>query len=89
MKGNAAPVRLIENPDYRDEEPQWSADGRYILFCRVSSSDQQTIWITRADGSDAQEVAGPLAADEFEGVAWFGYYGTIDWRNATDWRRAK
>jgi hypothetical protein len=78
---NPAPVRLTNDPRYRDEEPQWSADGSHLLFCRIDEESNQTVWLMQSDGTDLRQVAGPLDPDDADdpGLAWFGYYGTIDW----------
>jgi hypothetical protein len=96
-KGANAPKPLSSDPgdpSYRDEEPMWSADGKHILFCRMatdnSNDNRKTLWLMRADGTDAVQVAGPVYIDPGAlGVddSWFGYYGYIDWRCAFDWFR--
>lgn len=87
--GSPAPIALTSDDRYRDEKPQWSADGRRILFCRIDHARNQTVWLMRADGTAPVQVAGPLDPDNAEDpdLAWFGYYGTIDWRARLDWRR--
>jgi hypothetical protein len=85
--GNASPSALTRDQRYRDEEPQWSLDGRHILFCRIDNAGAQTVWLMRADGTDAVQVAGPLDCDP--SLAWFGYYGTINWRSRIDWHQAR
>jgi hypothetical protein len=89
--GAVAPTALTRDPHYRDEQPQWSSDGRYILFCRIDEARNRTVWVMRADGVGAEQVAGPLAAEDpgQPDMNWFGYYGTIDWKGLIDWHRAK
>jgi WD40-like Beta Propeller Repeat len=88
--GDGSPTALTRDERYRDEEPQWSSDGRHILFCRIDEARTQTVWLMRSDGSGARQVAGALAAGKpgDPGLAWFGYYGTIDWKDRIDWHRA-
>ncbi|HEV3197514.1 MAG TPA: hypothetical protein VGZ73_06390 [Bryobacteraceae bacterium] len=85
-----APRRLTNDDFYRDEEPMWSGDGRSILFGRIDSGNERTLWLTDVEGGRPIQVAGPLyartgltGADE----GWFGYYGYIDWRRMMDWHR--
>jgi len=55
-----------------------------------SNDNRKTLWLMRADGTDAVQVAGPVYIDPGAlGVddSWFGYYGYIDWRCAFDWFR--
>ena len=80
--------QLTRDDRSRDEEPMWSADGQHILFCRIDSADQKTIWAMREDGSDQRQIAGPLYTDPGflgdEGT-WFGFYAYIQWREMLDW----
>ena len=76
-------VKLTGDSRYRDEEPVWSADGQHILFCRMAHDNTKTLWLMRADGTDAVQLAGPLAGVD---DSWFGYYGYISWRDAFDTR---
>jgi hypothetical protein len=61
----------------------WSADGGHILFFRMAGDNARSLWLMRADGSEARPVAGSL---EGEG-SWFGYYGWVDWHGMFDWLR--
>jgi Tol biopolymer transport system component len=84
------PKQLTSDPHYRDEKPMWSANGKYLLFCRMDRDNQKTLWLMEAGGSDVRQVAGPLFIDPGPlGVdgSWFGYYGHIDWRRMFDWFR--
>jgi hypothetical protein len=74
--------QLTQDAGYRDEAPMWSSDGASILLCRMAADNAKSIWLMRADGSDARQIAGPLGGDD----SWFGYYGYIDWRSLFDWR---
>jgi dipeptidyl aminopeptidase/acylaminoacyl peptidase len=89
--GNAGPIALTRDERYRDEEPQWSWDGRHILFCRIDDARVQTVWLMGSDGAGAVQVAGPLDAGNGDDpdLAWFGYYGTIDWKSRIDWHGAR
>jgi len=83
-------TRLTNDSRYRDEEPMWSADGSRLLFCRIAEDDSKTLWLMKADGSEAARVAGPLYLDPGPlGVddSWFGYYGYIEWHDMFDWFR--
>jgi dipeptidyl aminopeptidase/acylaminoacyl peptidase len=58
--GLGHPVQLTNDSRYGDQNPVWSRDGKYILFVRTDEQESDTLWLMRADGSDAREVAGPL-----------------------------
>lgn len=86
----SAPNLLTSDERYRDEEPMWSADGRLILFGRIDSGNNKTLWLTAVGSGSLLQVAGPLYAKS--GLpggddGWFGYYGYIDWRSMVDWYR--
>ncbi|HKD07798.1 MAG TPA: hypothetical protein VKB79_18000 [Bryobacteraceae bacterium] len=88
--GNFRPTAVTHDERYRDEEPRWSSNGRYILFCRIDEGRNRTVWLMRSDGSGAAQVAGPLAAQDPAnlGMNWFGYYGTVRWKGLIDWRQS-
>jgi len=88
--GAARPTALTRDQRYRDEHPQWSSDGRHILFCRIDGARNRTAWLMRSDGSGARQLTGPLAPEDpgDPDMNWFGYYGTINWKGLIDWRRS-
>jgi hypothetical protein len=85
-----APKQLTDDSRYRDEKPMWSADGSRILFCRIDSGNNRTLWLMDSENASPAQVTGPLHANSGlpgEEGAWFGYYGYIDWRAMVDWSR--
>ena len=81
MAANGANQHSLTNdPAYRDERPEWSADGNWILFPRLRG-EQAQLWLMRADGSDARRVVDELGP----GPGLFGYYGYLDWARLYDW----
>jgi len=84
----APPQQLTEDPRYRDEEPQWSADSSHILFARMDYQGQSSLWLMERSGSKARQVCSlTVYSDSPIEKGWFGYYGYVDWRTAFDWRR--
>jgi hypothetical protein len=92
--GPPYPARQLTNdPRYSDEEPRWSGDGSYILFCRLDVSMDgpaaRSIWLMHEDGSEARQVAGPLESpsDLWKGekLVYYGYYGYTGWNSLLDW----
>jgi Tol biopolymer transport system component len=72
---------LTGDPAYRDERPQWSADGSHILFARMNESGHASLWLIDAtDGTLARVVDRLAPAPE-----WFGNYGHIAWDQFFDW----
>ena len=71
---------LTGEPDCRDERPQWSADGQYILYARLHG-EQAQVWLMRADGSEARPVVHEMTPSPHR----LGYYGLIDWERLYDW----
>jgi Tol biopolymer transport system component len=71
---------LTHDSAYRDERPQWTADGTGILFARLDANDKASLSLVPADGGTPSPVVddlGPLP-NSF-GPAWWGYYGYIGW----------
>ncbi len=72
--------QLTNDPKFRDERPQWSANGDYLLFARLQE-DQAHLWLMRSDGSDLKQVVDELTPSP--GIT--GYYGYLDWGRLYDW----
>jgi Tol biopolymer transport system component len=84
----SAPRQITNDPNYRDEEPLWSADGSHILFGRMDYAGHASLWLMEASGANAHEVCRLAIYDAFgKADSWFGFYGYTDWRSAFDWRR--
>jgi Tol biopolymer transport system component len=82
------PQQLTQDPNYRDEEPMWSADGSHILFARMDYEGHSSLWLMGANGAGAVEVCRlQIPGPSGEQDSWFGYYGYIDWHASFDWRR--
>lgn len=78
--------QLTNDPAFRDERPQWAADGKHILFTRIDQNDQASLWMMKNDGSGLQKVASPIDAGGREAEdASAGFYGYIDWSHVFDW----
>ncbi len=79
--------RLTNDANYRDERPQWSADGSHILFVRLDPDDHLSLWLMRSDGSElvvADNISLP-PQESIQPPIWFGYYGGTDWEEYYDW----
>ncbi len=77
----ANPRQLTDDSAFRDERPQWTADGTGILFARLDAQDKASLWLVPADGGTPSPVVddlGPLSGSSGT-PAWFGYYGYIGW----------
>lgn len=72
--------QLTNDAPYRDERPEWSADGKTILFGRFKGDTAQ-VWLMRADGSNPRPVIDELTP----APSWFGYYGYLNWNWLYDW----
>jgi len=73
--------QLTDAPEYSDEYPQWSADGRYILFIR-RRGEQADLWLMDSDGGNQRPLLGDLTQPSLPG---FGYYGHFEWAEVLDW----
>ncbi len=72
--------QLTNDATYRDERPEWSADGKSILFARFKGDTAQ-VWLMQADGANPRLVVDELTP----APSWFGYYGYIQWDWLYDW----
>ncbi len=71
---------LTTDPCCRDEHPEWSADGRAILFARLEG-DRASVWLMDADGAHPRRVVDGLGP----GPGGFGTYGLLEWGRFYDW----
>ena len=73
--------QFTSDPAYRDERPEWSNAGEYLLFPRIDAADYASVWLAPVEGGEPVQVIDSLAT----GIDWFGYYGYIDWDFYYDW----
>ncbi|HEY7063826.1 MAG TPA: hypothetical protein VII06_20275 [Chloroflexota bacterium] len=82
----AEPHPLTADPAYRDERPQWSAAGDWVLFARLGGPGEPPragLWLARSDGSSAARVVDNLdLSPDSDGL---GYYGLVDWGRLYAW----
>ena len=71
--------QLTSDPNFRDERPVWSADGKSLLFVRLDHNDQASLWTLDSSGGEPRLLAGPMLLRE---DGWFGYYGHVHWSEA-------
>jgi Tol biopolymer transport system component len=55
--------QLTSDAHYRDEYPQWSLDGRYVLFARIDEQDKASIWIAKTDNGELGKVVDQFDVD--------------------------
>ena len=79
--GTGAAQQLTSDPAYRDEHPQWSADGQLILIARLDSTGRASLWLVPAAGGAPQQVVEELtpAPDRFANG------GHINWDRLFAW----
>lgn len=74
---------LTSDTNFRDEFPQWGRDNQSVLFIRLNSIGEVSLWLGSIDGSPDRLVADRLGLEPR--TFWFGYYGHIDWTEYLDW----
>ncbi len=81
--------QLTADPAYRDEFPQWSADGSQILFARLDAQDRWSLWTISSSGGAPREVVADVSSTILGSTApaWFGYYGVVAWHDVMAWWR--
>ena len=50
----STPVTIAE--DLRADDFDWSADGKKIVYCKISGIQWSDIWVMNSDGSNQQEI---------------------------------
>jgi Tol biopolymer transport system component len=76
MKSDGSQRRqLTSDPAYRDERPQWSSDGTTIVFCRVNTAGEGSLWRVNATGVKPEQIGGSFPLN----YGMFGFYGYTDW----------
>lgn len=76
---------LSATPDRLQERPQWTSDGRRLLFGTLDPSGKASLWLADVDAGSATQVA-PL--DLIQDPKYPpGYYGYLDWDSYYDFRR--
>ncbi|MHB1132750.1 MAG: zf-HC2 domain-containing protein [Chloroflexota bacterium] len=88
MNRDGSDKRPLTGDDrYRDERPEWSADGTYILWGRWQDNSRQ-LWLMRPDGGEARQVASDLESGgerRADTSIWSGFYGYTDWGQLYAW----
>jgi hypothetical protein len=77
---------LTSDSAYRDEYPQWSADGREILFVRLDADDHASLWLASAAGGAPHEVVDDWSPAVLHTLQpWFGAFGHLAWDTQMSW----
>ncbi len=80
---------LTSDPAYRDEYPQWSADGREILFVRLDAQDHASLWLAVAGGGSPRVVVKDWSPPMLHtSLPWYGAFGHLAWESQMSWWRA-
>jgi Tol biopolymer transport system component len=63
MNADGSGIRRLTQGPERDTNASWSPDGRFVSFAREKSENSlPSLWVVRADGSDAHRVTDGFAA---------------------------
>jgi dipeptidyl aminopeptidase/acylaminoacyl peptidase len=81
MNGDGADKHQLTNdPQYRDEHPQWSHDGQRIVFTRLDKQGHASIWSMDVSNGNVRQVVSSI-----DSPGPFGYYGHLDWSSYVAW----
>lgn len=84
--------RLTSDERYREEHAQWSADGRNVVFARISLDGDLSLWYADMNGGEAREIAGfhqmSRRPNHREAIQ-YGYYGYVNWAQHYAWWQPK
>lgn len=81
LAGGSPPRRLTVTVGYRDERPQWSADGSQILFARLDARGRASLWLVPAGEGTARQVVEELTPAPNA----LGAFGYVRWEALYDW----
>lgn len=85
MRGDGGGQTPVTSDDaYRDEYPVWTLDGSQILFARLDSGNQASVWIVNSRGGSPTKIADVSTPVASFAMPWFGYYGHVDWKYLYD-----
>jgi len=68
----------------RDEYPIWTADGRHLIFARITAEAQAGLWMLNLTNQDQRQVVERISPDLPEDTGWRGFYGTVGWGSILD-----
>ncbi|MHC9543186.1 MAG: TolB family protein [Vulcanimicrobiota bacterium] len=77
--------QLIKDSTFREERPQWSPDGSFILFFRLNGKFQVSLWKSNRDGSNVVPVIEKL----YDNSSDVGYYGYSNWDACLTWWKGR
>jgi hypothetical protein len=84
------PLRVTDDPAFRDERPLWSGDGSSLLFVRMDADEGVSLWWLDLAAGGPMRVVDALGPLPGPAEAWFGTYGHIDWAAIFDvWTPAR
>jgi Tol biopolymer transport system component len=69
---------------FGDDLPQWSSDGKFILFVR-QREEGASLWLMRASGKDQVQIVPELSPKPRPA----GQFGYVNWPAWWDWWRPK
>ncbi len=78
------PRPLTTEAAFRDEYPQWSVDGRHILFVRLDEAGRVSLWYIPAVGGDPYMLVYGLSTADL-GLEPSGAFGYVPWSDLFDW----
>jgi DNA-binding CsgD family transcriptional regulator len=77
---------LTSDAAYRDEYPEWSADGKQILFVRLDARNHASLWLAPAAGGMPQDVLPDWSPPVLHtSQPWFGAFGHLAWESQMSW----
>jgi len=73
--------QLVKDSTFREERPQWSSDGTFILFFRLNGKFHVSLWKSNRDGS----IVVPVIEKLYDNSSDVGYYGYSNWGACLTW----
>ncbi len=81
--GESDPWPITAAPAYRDEYPQWSTDGTRVLFARVDTKNEASLWLLPTGGGAAELLVPKISLIHPPSHS----LQQIEWQKSFDWYR--
>jgi Tol biopolymer transport system component len=77
--------QLTDDERYRDEMPLWSSDGSWIVFARLNSKGNASLWVGSSAGGKQRELVESMSLKDTPPWAGSGDAFELNWLQLFSW----